>query len=387
MDLKDVELTYKGNDLDMLVYQKYYRTKMCPNDKNCINVDECYCAHDYKEIRNVSEPCMQATLTGNCSGLNGCKCNFVWLPKPLEDKLNFHKISFDLSDIVDFSLDANEIEDSLVANKSKKRKFDDDIIFESEIKHEMQIINLEKEYKNKLVALELAYKLEISNLKDNNKRLKTQHENQINLNLNLNKENDKLRKEKRMIELDNDALRNYCNTAYNKNVRLNDEILKHRHYYEMSQKSFLDIKNKESILNSYIKKNILEVMNNYKNKILLLHNKLSKYDSYLKDFLYSHLMTALFNQPIPDNLRQSLLSHATKVIKELVDNGPLPNSSNTPNPQTISNERVPLSNVHDANLRNMINRITNLLNNDLNKVNDLFQNNDFNKVNDLFKKN
>ncbi len=51
MNLQEVENTFKGENLDMLVFKAYYRTKMCPYPKSCIYGDVCYNAHSKEELR------------------------------------------------------------------------------------------------------------------------------------------------------------------------------------------------------------------------------------------------------------------------------------------------------------------------------------------------
>ncbi len=51
MNLQDVENTFKDDNLDMLVYKAYYRTKMCPYTSKCVYGDLCYNAHSDTELR------------------------------------------------------------------------------------------------------------------------------------------------------------------------------------------------------------------------------------------------------------------------------------------------------------------------------------------------
>ena len=51
MNIQDVERTFKGENLDMLVYKAYYRTKMCIYADKCVYGDLCYNAHSKNELR------------------------------------------------------------------------------------------------------------------------------------------------------------------------------------------------------------------------------------------------------------------------------------------------------------------------------------------------
>lgn len=70
MNLQEVEYTFKGKNLDMLVYKAYYRTKMCLYKDKCNYGDMCYNAHSKNELRIPM--CMYYYKYNTCS-LSKCE--------------------------------------------------------------------------------------------------------------------------------------------------------------------------------------------------------------------------------------------------------------------------------------------------------------------------